>query len=105
MTCGHYDTDLTDLQWTLNNKYLPKQKKLGREPLDRRRVLDVILYVKRTGCQRRHLPYDFKRRSSRQFVGKNDRKRHIVVDSLGLLIADVLINVADCRSGSERSSE
>ena len=38
---------------------LPKRKKRGRPPIDRRDVIDAILYVVRTGCQWRQLPQDF----------------------------------------------
>jgi putative transposase len=38
---------------------LPKPARRGRKPLDRRWVLNAILYVVRTGCQWRALPKDF----------------------------------------------
>jgi len=34
MTRVHYDTDLTDLQWTLLENLLPPLAKTGRKPID-----------------------------------------------------------------------
>jgi len=55
----HYDTDLTDVQWTLLEKLLPPPAKTGRKPIDKHCIIDAILYVVRTGCQWRILPHDF----------------------------------------------
>ena len=54
-----YPSDLTDGQWQKIRFLLPKRAKLGRKPIDRRWVLNAILYVVRTGCQWRALPKDF----------------------------------------------
>ena len=53
-----YESDLTDAQW---EKIGPLVKaKTGRKArVDRRRVVNAILYVARTGCQWRQLPHDF----------------------------------------------
>jgi len=147
MTRQHYDTDLTDIQWTRLEKLLPKPKKRGRKPIDKRWLIDAILYVVRTGCQWRNLPHDFPKwktaynnflkwrndgtwkrlhdalvRQVRKSVGKkptptaaiidsssaattevggvqrgydagkkiSGRKRHIVVDTLGLILSVVV---------------
>lgn len=56
----NYPSDLTDGQWQKIRGLLPKKKKKrGRKPLDRRTVINAILYVVRTGCQWRALPKDF----------------------------------------------
>jgi putative transposase len=55
----NYPSDLTDGQWQKIRGLLPKKKKRGRKPLDRRTVINAILYVVRTGCQWRALPKDF----------------------------------------------
>ncbi|MGI0116501.1 transposase [Zooshikella sp. RANM57] len=51
----HYSTDLTDKQWKVLTPLLPKTKwqpgSRGRPPVDRRTVIDGILYVVKTGCQ------------------------------------------------------
>ncbi|HVU87329.1 MAG TPA: transposase, partial [Pirellulales bacterium] len=57
--CANYPSDLTDEQWHLIRPLLPKRSKRGRPPIDRRDIIDAILYVVRTGCQWRQLPLDF----------------------------------------------
>jgi transposase len=47
-----YPSDVTDEQWKVLRKRLPqKTGSRGRPALDRRWVLNAILYVVRTGCQ------------------------------------------------------
>lgn len=58
MNRKQYPSDLTDEQWQIVRKLLPKPSKRGRKPLDRREVLNALLYVNRTGCQWRALPHD-----------------------------------------------
>jgi putative transposase len=38
---------------------LPKRAKRGRPPIDRRRIVDAVLYVVKCGCPWRYLPTDF----------------------------------------------
>lgn len=54
-----YSSDLTDRQWQLIRQLLPPRSRRGRRPIDRRRIINGILYVIRTGCQWRLLPKDF----------------------------------------------
>lgn len=54
-----YASDVTDRQWQVIRQLLPQRKRLGRRPIDRRRIINAILYVVRTGCQWRLLPKDF----------------------------------------------
>ena len=55
-----YPSDLTDKQWKILQKLLPKKTDpRGRPALDRRLVINAILYINRTGCQWRMLPKDF----------------------------------------------
>jgi putative transposase len=55
-----YPSDLTDEQWQLIEPLLPKPSRVGRpRTVCRRRIIDAILYVVRTGCQWRQLPHDF----------------------------------------------
>ena len=55
-----YPSDLTDEQWQLIQPLLPKAHRRGRRrTVDRRRLLDAIFYLLRTGCQWRQLPHDF----------------------------------------------
>jgi putative transposase len=55
----NYPSDLTDEQWQLIRPLLPKRAKCGRPRIDRRRIINAITYVNRTGCQWRQLPHDF----------------------------------------------
>jgi putative transposase len=57
----HYPSDLTDRQWQLIRSLLPPKAKRGRPPIDRRPILNAVMYVVRTGCQWRQLPLDFPR--------------------------------------------
>ena len=54
-----YPSDVSERQWRILKKLVPKRKPTGRPPLDRRLVLNAILYLDRTGCQWRQLPIDF----------------------------------------------
>jgi putative transposase len=145
----HYRTDLTEKQWQIIKKYIPKQKK-GPKQICRRRIINAILFLVRTGCQWRNIPHHFPKwktvynvfwhwrndgvwqkihdalcRLVRKIKGKkptpsvgiidsqtvkttesggergydagkkiNGRKRHIVVDTLGLIMA-LVIHTAD----------
>ena len=59
MSRTNYPSDLTDEQWQIIRRLLPRRSKRGRKPIDRREILNAILYVNRTGCQWRALPHDF----------------------------------------------
>src|SRR3954451_21063202 len=61
-----YPSDLTDEQWALVEPLVPvlstrgKGTRGGRPPkFPRRRIVDAILYLDRTGCSWRQLPHDF----------------------------------------------
>jgi putative transposase len=60
-TC--YPTDLTDEEWNQIKSLVPKPKsgqgKRGRPALDRRVLMNAVLYVVRSGCAWRLLPKDF----------------------------------------------
>ncbi|WP_100502087.1 IS5 family transposase [Geodermatophilus chilensis] len=153
-----YPSDLTDEQWALIEPLVPVLSTSGRgtrggrpAKYPRRRMVDAILYLDRTGCSWRQLPHDFPpwetvyyyfqrwaadgttdrihdalRDAARDAAGRdpaasagavdsqtvpgaatvgtgsrgydagkkvNGRKRHLVVDTLGLLIV-VLVTAA-----------
>jgi putative transposase len=55
-----YASDLTDREWQLVARLLPKPKRVGRpREVDLRLVLNAMLYILATGCQWRALPKDF----------------------------------------------
>jgi transposase len=61
-----YPSDLTDAQWALIEPLVPvlstrgRGTRGGRPPkYSRRRIVDAIFYVDRTGCCWRRLPHDF----------------------------------------------
>ena len=55
-----YASDLTDGEWALIAPSMPPRKSLGRPRVtDLRAVLNAILYMPCTGCQRHLLPKDF----------------------------------------------
>src|SRR3954452_25002123 len=61
-----YPSDLTDAQWALIEPLVPvlstrgRGTRGGRPPrYSRRRIIDALLYVDRTGCSWRQLPHDF----------------------------------------------
>jgi putative transposase len=54
-----YPSDVTDGQWQVVRGLLPKPARRGRRAVCRRRILNAILYLNRTGCQWRALPHDF----------------------------------------------
>jgi putative transposase len=59
MKIATFHTSLTDAQWAFLKPLLPKAKKRGRPPTDRRRILEALFYVVKSGCQWRLLPHSF----------------------------------------------
>ena len=58
-TESKYSSDVTNRPWQLIRQLLPQRSNVGRRPINRRRVINAIFYVVRTGCQWRMLPKDF----------------------------------------------
>jgi putative transposase len=51
-----YASDLSEKQWRLIKALIPKPKQLGRKQVCRRRIMNAIFYLLRSGCQWRYLP-------------------------------------------------
>jgi len=57
-----YPSDLTDAQWKLLQPLIPLPSPEGRRPtVERRAIVNAILYVLRSGCSWRMLPRDYPR--------------------------------------------
>ena len=54
---SQYPTNLTDKQWQVTEKILDPQHRKRKYSL--RDIMDVIMYIVKTGCQWRMLPRDF----------------------------------------------
>ena len=64
MRTRRYPSDVTDEQWALIEPFIPVYPGGRPRKTDVRDVLDAILYLLRTGCQRRYLPENFPPRST-----------------------------------------
>lgn len=55
-----YPSDLTDEQWALLEPVIPQPSQDGRPvEIERREIVNAILYVLRAGCPWRYLPHEF----------------------------------------------
>jgi transposase len=54
-----YPSDVTDAQWEILAPLIPEPSAYSpREPVDRREMVNGILYLLRTGCSWRQMPHD-----------------------------------------------
>src|ERR671938_110250 len=115
--CCQYETDLTDEPWEVLHPLLPVRQwhpgGPGRPPCDRRRVMTELRQIERRGQGRLAEPsagamdrQSVKTATQSQDVGFDrpkkitGRKRHLWVDTLGLIVA-VVVTAAhvDAREG------
>lgn len=55
-----YPCDLTDKQWEVLRTFIPLPSLEGRPPtVERREIVNAILYILRSGCPWRLLPHEF----------------------------------------------
>jgi putative transposase len=116
MKIAFYETSLTDEQWQLLGSMLPKPSKTGRPPIDRRKVIDAILYMVKSGAQWRLLPADFPSwktvyhvfrqwKLNKTWEALNDRLRALVREQAGkrsrptAAILDSQSVKSDCHGG------
>jgi transposase len=94
-----YASDATDGEWALIASLLPPRERIGRPRTTiLREVVNAILYMASTGCQRRALPKEFPPRSSVQ--GYFYRWSH---DGVFALINHALVMAAREKAGREAS--
>jgi len=60
----NYPRDLNLKQWKIIKHLIPAASRRGRKQIDRRRVINAILYRARTGCPWRYLPKSFPNRNA-----------------------------------------
>jgi putative transposase len=54
-----YPSDVTDAQWAILAPFIPEPGIWSpREPIERREIVNGILYLLRTGCSWRQMPHD-----------------------------------------------
>ena len=56
MSNSFYHKDLTEAQWNRIRDLFPKEKKVGRRPLDSRKVFNGILWILKSGARWQDLP-------------------------------------------------
>ena len=57
-----YPSDVTDEEWAILEPLMPRAKPEGRpQEIERREIVDAILYVLRSACPWRYLPHEFPR--------------------------------------------
>jgi putative transposase len=126
MNTRFYDTDVTDAAWAWVGPVLPAARPVGRpRTTNLRAVLNAIFYLLRTGCQWRLLPREFppcgtvyhyfrawqnsgvwvhlhRARGFDAHKRVKGRKRHILVDTLGLPVANRVepADTSDRRAGA-----
>ena len=56
MSNSFYHKELTDAQWNRIKALFPEEKKVGRKPLNPRKVFDGIFWILKSGARWRDLP-------------------------------------------------
>lgn len=81
-----YASDLTDAEWALIARKMPRRRLLGRpRQVDLREVVQAIFYVLSTGCQWRALPREFPPYSTVQgyfYAWRDTGRWHRIVKAL-----------------------
>jgi transposase len=81
-----YASDLTDAEWALIARKMPRRRALGRpRQVDLREVVQAIFYILSTGCQWRALPSEFPPYSTVQgyfYAWRDTGRWHSIVRAL-----------------------
>jgi transposase len=81
-----YASDLTDAEWALIARKMPRRRRLGRpRQVDLREIVQAIFYVLSTGCQWRALPSEFPPYSTVQgyfYAWRDNGRWHRIVRAL-----------------------
>jgi len=93
-----YPDDLSNEEWDLIKNLVPKGKNGGRPPTDRRRVLNAIFYILRSGCSWRLLPKDYPKWQTVYGLFRKWKRRGIIRK-----IHDVLREELRRKSGRKKS--
>ncbi len=59
MRTTKYPCDLSDAEWQILRPFLPPRPQRGRPPVDRRRIINGIRHLVRSGCAWRLLPHEY----------------------------------------------
>ena len=86
-----YPDDLSDGEWNLIKQLVPQGKSGGRPPTDRRRVLNAIFYVLRSGCSWRMLSKDYPKWQTVYGLFRKWKRRGIIKKIHDLLVERVRI--------------
>lgn len=83
-----YASSLTDAEWAVLEPLLPPPAAVGRKrTIDRRAIVDALLYRLVTGCQWRQLPTDFPGWSTVHQTGRRWRLAGVWERVLAVLVA------------------
>lgn len=98
MSGTNFSCNVTDEQWEFLKRLFPKPAKCGRKPLDRRAVLNAILYVQWTGCQWRVLTRDFPKQTKSDVHGFSRWSKRLA----GMGAPDLWLDSADRAAARRR---
>jgi putative transposase len=89
-----YPSDMTDAEWAVLEALVPGASKLGRPArYPKRLIINVIFYLVRSGCSGGCFPGSSRLGASATITSAcGRRRRHLLVDTLGLIHACVVHN-------------
>ncbi len=79
-------TELTDKQWSMISKHIPKPARTGRPRYDDRNIINGIIYVLITGCRWSEMPEKYGTKSTAHLRLQNWQQRGVWKKILSSLI-------------------